>query len=1095
MAVHQNPEVNVIELVAGCEKLPDTVMSKLPREVILPTQVRYALVNSSSDNNYAADIDDNIIGQSFALGALDDSLPIDIAPADLFVIPYQVSNNLKKKLDRILERLIHLATPNAMVLIAAAAASNNEEIASPALKAKGFQLISYIPAGTEYLALYSSGSKEKQQPEKLTNGTTGEEVVVILEPSTSSTDTQSFSMKLLNVLKDQCYSASTKTWADIARADALEGKIYISLLELEQPILDNLSEPDFQSVRTLMLNCERLLWITCGDNPSLGMVDGFLRVIRGEIAGTKFQVLHLSSEGVHHGPSLAARILRISSDDEFREQGGLLQVPRIYNSLRESNHIRNHLHDSTRVMSLLGGDQDTDTAALCLNIGKPGLLDTLHFVPDESTLPNPLADYEVELQVKATGVNFKDIMGSMALVPIRGLGQEASGIVLRTGSKAAKSFKPGDRVSTLTLGGTHATKTRCDSRVTEKIPDTMSFEEAAALPVVYGTAYYALVRLAKLRQGQSVLIHAAAGGVGQAAVQLAIHLGLVVYVTVGTEDKARLIMEQYGTPEEHIFNSRDSSFVKGIKRVTGGRGVDCVLNSLSGELLRVSFSCLATFGIFVEIGLRDITNNMRLDMRPFGKSTTFTFCNVHTLLEEDPAMLGEILSEAYTLVHKGVLRPPRPITVYPVCQVEDAFRTMQQGKHRGKMVLSFSEDNAKAPVLCKAKDSLKLDPDATYLFIGGLGGLGRSLAMEFVASGARYIAFVSRSGDTKSEAKAVVHELAARGAQVKVYRGDVSDEVSLLAAMEQCSQQLPPIKGVMQMAMVLRDVVFEKMTYEEWMIPLRPKVQGTWNLHKYFGHERPLDFMIFCSSTAGVCGNPSQAQYAAGNTYQDTLARYRRAQGLKAVSVNLGIMRDVGVLAETGSHSLKVWEEVLGIREPAFHALMKSLINRQQRKGGAREDDACPAQVCTGLGTADILATHGLARPAYFKDPRFGPLAVTSILSTTGGARDGAAAVSFAARLSEVSNDKDPASAANIITNALVQKTAEILRIPPSEVDPSLPLYHYGVDSLVALEVRNWITREMKANMALLDILAAVPMETFAAKIAKKSKLVVGSDS
>lgn len=338
-----------------------------------------------------------------------------------------------------------------------------------------------------------------------------------------------------------------------------------------------------------------------------------------------------------------------------------------------------------------------DKVALRLNIGKPGLLDTLHFVPDESALLATLADHEVELGVKISGANFRDIMTSMALITGKGLGQEANGIVLRTGSKASEVFKAGDRVSTLTTGGTQATKTIYDYRATQKIPDSKSFEEAAAVRVVHVTAYFALVNLARLRRGQSVLIHATAGGVGQAAVQLATYLGLVVYVTVGTKDKRQLIMERYGIPEEHIFNSRDSSFVKGIKRVTGGRGVDCVLNSLAGELLRVSWGCLAAFGTFVELGLRDITDNMRLDMRPFSKSTTFTSINVIHLLEQGPDTVGEIFTEVFKLLHKGLLRTPYLMTIYPVGQVEDAFRTMLQGKHRGKMLLSFTEGNSEAP--------------------------------------------------------------------------------------------------------------------------------------------------------------------------------------------------------------------------------------------------------------------------------------------------------------------------------------------------------------------------------------------------------------
>ncbi|PNY28266.1 Polyketide synthase [Tolypocladium capitatum] len=1093
MAIHQRPALDVIELVAGSEELLNTALSKLPRGTLHPTQVRYALVDSSTNNGHAAaaDTTDKILGLPFVLGPLGTPLAADIAPADLFVIPYHVSKSLQNDLSGIFERLSRLAKPDAMVLVVAAAATSDKgKIPSPVLMAKGFELVSCIPVGVDSLSIYHSGNKEKRQPERLTNGAVGEKVV-ILESYKSSTEARSFSKELQDVLENQGYAVSTKIGVDGFGANAVEARTYVSLLELEQPMLEDLSESDFQSIRTLILNCERLLWITRGDNPSLRLVDGFARCIRSEIAGVKFQLLHLSSEGAQNGPSLAARIvLTPTEDSEFREKNGLLQVSRIYRSLEENDQIRNHLHDSTRVMYLPGNQEETPV--LRLTIGKPGLLNTLHFVPDESVALAPLADDEVELQVKASGINFRDIMGCMGLLPVTGIGQEASGIVLETGRLGAELLKPGDRVSTLTVGGTHATKIRCHYRVAQKIPDALSFEEAAGVPVVHCTAYYALVRLAKLRRGQSVLIHAAAGGTGQAAVQLAQHMGLVIYATVGTETKRRLIMDEYGIPDEHIFNSRDGSFVKGIKRVTGGHGVDCILNSLSGELLRLSWDCLATFGTFVEIGLRDITDNMRLDMRPFAKSTTFSFINMVTLLQEDPDALGEILQEVFKLLHKGVLRPAHPVTVYPVDRVEDAFRIMQQGKHLGKMILSFTGGNAKAPILCKAKDSLKLDPYVTYLIVGGLGGLGRSLATEFVASGARHIAFLSRSGDTKSEARAVIDQLAARGAQVKVYRGDIADEVSFLNAMEQCSQQLPPIKGVIQMAMVLRDVVFEKMKYEEWAIGLRPKVQGTWNLHRYFDRERPLDFMIFCSSIAGVFGNPSQAQYAAGNTYQDALARYRRAQGLKAVSVNLGIMRDVGVIAEGDSHFMQAWEEVLGIREPTFHALMKSLINGQRRHGGAR-DDECPAQVCFGLGTGDILATHGLKSPAYFNDPRFGPLAVTSVLSSAraGAARD-SADVSLASRLSEVSTNKDPAAAASIITDALVKTTAQILRIPASEIDPSRPIYRYGVDSLVALEVRNWITKEMKANMTLLEILAAVPMEMFAVQIAKKSKLLVG---
>jgi len=1057
LSIHQQPSSSIVELAINSDGLSYTSVSQIRQGILLPTQVRYALVENDEESKSS-----EVFGQPFILAGIDAPEPESAVLADLTIIPSHVSSGLGKDLDKVLDRLVRVSNPKSTLLMSVDEPRD--------LTAKGLRLICSIPVGDECLCLYHSS---KRLTNGATNGTSKKDTVTIVEPVVLTPAVQEFSRYLQSILHDEGYQTSTTA----GLSNVIEGKMVVSLLELIDPKLQHLSHLEFESLRELMLKCERLIWVTSGDDPSMGMADGFFRTARNEIASARFQVLHLGSKGVDHGASLINRVLGSEVvDDEFQESDGILQIARIYQSTNENEHVRNHLHDSTRTMEL------SDTSALQLSIGKPGLLDTLQFVPDERLL-QPIADHELEIQVQATGVNFRDIMSAMGLIPSKGLGQEASGIVLRAGKGAVASFKPGDRVCTLTLGGTMATKIRCDHRVSVKIPDNMSSEEAAGAPGVYVTAYYALVKVARLRRGQSVLVHAAAGGVGQATIQLAQYLGLVVYATVGSPDKRQLITERYGVADEHIFNSRDASFAKGIHRMTDGRGVDCVLNSLSGELLRVSWTCLATFGTFIEIGLRDVTNNMRLDMRPFSKSTTFTFINIHTLIEQDPVVAGEIARETFRLLNEGILHCPWPMTVYPVSQVEDVFRTMQQGRHRGKMVLSFTETGALAPVLCKAKDSLKLDPEATYLFVGGLGGLGRSLALEFVASGARRIAFVSRSGTTNQQAKAVADELKLRGAIVKAYCADIADESSFNIAMNKCAEELPPIKGVVQMAMVLQDAVFEKMTYEEWQVPLRPKVQGTWNLHGYFHDERPLDFMVFCSSISGITGNPGQAQYAAGNTYQDALAHYRRSQGLKAISVNLGIMRDVGVIAESVAHNFTVWENVLGIRETAFHALMKSVINGQQ--GIHDNGEECPAQVCIGLGTANILAPYQLPNPPWFEDPRFGPLAVSTVSST--GANSGAAAISFASKLS---GSTDPAEATNLITEALVQKTADILRIPPSEVDPSRALYHYGVDSLVALEVRNWIIREMKANMSLLDILAAVPMEVFASEIAKKSKLL-----
>lgn len=522
--------------------------------------------------------------------------------------------------------------------------------------------------------------------------------------------------------------------------------------------------------------------------------------------------------------------------------------------------------------------------------------------------------------------------------------------------------------------------------------------------------------------------------------------------------------------------------------MTSGQGVDCVLNQLSGELLRVSFDCLATFGKFIEFGARDIMENTRMEMQHFSKSATFTFLDISTLVKAEPAAIDDVIRGAFALLQKDITRVVQPLQVFPAGEVEAAFRSMQQNRHCGKVVLSFHDgQNSMAPVLSKARNSLVLNPSVTYLPVGGLGGLGRSLAKDFVASGARNLAFLSRSGDDKPEAQTTVTGLKALGVRVEVLRGDVADPKSFSDAMELCPASLPPVRGVVHMAIVLGDALVENMSYVDWKLPLRPKVQGTWNLHEYFNHERQLDFMVFCSSFSGLCGSPGQAQYGGGNTYQDALAHIRRDQGLKAVSVNLGIMLSVGILAEMGTHTFKQWEDALGIREPAFLALIRSIINGQQNKRNDGEF-SCPGQISLGLGHADIIQRHSLPNPPCFSDPRFGPLTVASSAPSEGANVTESFTAQLSYRLTEAGKKQDGDLAKRIVVEALVAKLADILSVPASEIDSKRPLYSYGVDPLVALEVRNWVTREMKANMALLDILAEVPMEEFARQIAEKSK-------
>lgn len=672
-------------------------------------------------------------------------------------------------------------------------------------------------------------------------------------------------------------------------------------------------------------------------------------------------------------------------------------------------------------------------------------------------------------------------MVTMGQIPDNLLGFEASGTIVNVGGDVTQ-FKAGDRVCTIGHGA-HRTLFRNKASLCQAIPVGYSFEEAATLPLVHCTAFYSLVHVARVRRGQTVLIHAAAGGVGQAAIQLAKHFGLEIFATVGSTDKRQLIQGFYGVPDDHIFNSRDLSFAKGVLRMTNGRGVDCIINSLSGEALRQTWYCIAPFGTFVEIGMKDILSNTGLEMRPFLQDASFTFFNLKHILTDNPTLMVEIIEGTFDFLRRGVIRPVSPLTVYPISEVENAFRLMQTGKHRGKIALTWAGKDV-VPVLRNATSTLKLDENATYVLVGGLGGLGRSLSTLLVDLGARHLCFMSRSGSKSDNAKKLIQELEEREVNVKVCSCDIADKEALAEAFRQCSQDLPRVRGVFQCAMVLRDTLFEKMTYRQWKESLRPKVEGSWNLHLLLPQD--LDFFITLSSFAGIFGNRSQSNYAAAGAYQDALAYYRRSRGLKAVTIDLGIMRDVGVIAEQGATDyLKEWEEPFGIRESEFHLMIKQIITSEQMTTRITDGAIAAPQIITGFATGEMAHNADIRRPFYFDDVRFSILAKTGLVNQH-GASSSAPGGTIALR-DQVAQAKALADAARAVTDVMVARVARSLQTATSEIDESRPLHSYGVDSLVAVEIANWVFKEVKVTMSVFDLLATMSIATLAEKIAAKS--------
>ncbi|KAH8880112.1 hypothetical protein GQ53DRAFT_891722 [Thozetella sp. PMI_491] len=862
----------------------------------------------------------------------------------------------------------------------------------------------------------------------------------------------------------------------------------IVLDELGSPVFPTITEDQFATVRRLLTTCRGVLWIKADAvaEPGMALSTGILRSLRWErdLDGSNLVILAFDkpTQELLSIPSsyIASNVSGIygyqflqdgqQRNAEYMVSDNVVLINRLVNAPSLDDFL---VARTGKAMTTPQPFRSDPTRCLKLSTGCPGLLNRLQFV-DCDVYSTDLEPDDVEVEIRATGLNFRDVMSAMGEVRGDTLGAEGAGIVSRIG-KMVKDVNVGDRVAILaSRTGCFQTFARTVSVAVAKIPDALSFEEAAALPVVACTAYYCLVDLARLRSDESVLIHAAAGGVGQAAVMLARHVGAEIFATVSTEEKKDILMETYGIPEDHIFSSRDLVFSKGIMRLTKNRGVDVILNSLSGEALRVSWDCIAPFGRFVEIGKRDIYSNRRLDMFPFSRNVTFASCDLETVMRLDQKTTARLLRDTMKCWEEGVFTKPNPLNIFPYSKMEECFRLLQSGNHIGKVVLTANPGDL-VPVIPRPHKQYRLRADASYVLSGGLGGLGRSTARWMVSRGARNLIFLSRNGASSEAAQQLLQELEAGGCQAMAFSCDVSNSGDLHRALSESSGSMPPIRGCIQGAMQLKDSAFETMQHREFMAAVAPKVQGSWNLHEQL--PRDMDFFIMLSSICGIIGNRGQSNYAAGNTYQDALAEYRKRNGVPGTSIDLGSMLSVGFIAEHQDTLNPYALAVKSIREDEFHAVLEYCMN------AAMTEDA---QVAVGLATRAAFMRKGIPEPSFLNYPLF-----TLLQSSSDGSLDGGEErESFAATRAALQMATTLEEASAIVLEAVVRRLASVMATAPEDVDTSKPIHFYGVDSLVAVEFRNWLNKNMAADVDVLDIMGDESMAKLSENIAKVSKLV-----
>ena len=656
-----------------------------------------------------------------------------------------------------------------------------------------------------------------------------------------------------------------------------------------------------------------------------------------------------------------------------------------------------------------------------------GALEGLTLQPAPRRQPSP---GEVEIRVRATGLNFRDVLNAMNLYPGEAgpLGGECAGMVAAIG-EGVEGLHVGQAVVALATGsfGKFA-MTRADFVVPK--PDHLSFEQAATIPITFLTASYALHRLARISAGDRVLIHAAAGGVGMAAVQLARGAGAEIFATASSPAKHHYLRSQGVT---RIMNSRTLDFADEILAATAGEGIDIVLNSLNGEFIPRSLSLLRPGGRFCEIGKIGIWDQDRVDK--FKPDVSFFPIAMDQLALADPALVRGMLREIIEAADRGTIQP-LPTHSFPIQEAVAAYRYMAQAKHMGKIVVTQEEELPGPPEMTP----FGVRSDGTYLITGGLGGLGLQVAQWLADRGANHLLLLSRRPPADHCRDALDH-LARRGVHVHLAHADVADADALHAALRHHDHLRPPLRGVIHAAGLLDDCLIARLDFPRMAAVMAPKVAGAWNLHRLTRDDQ-LDFFVMFSSVASVLGSPGQAAYAAGNAFLDALAAHRRAEGLPGQSINWGPWSGAGMAARISEQDRQRWA-AFGIGEMAPAQGLEAL-----------------GRVMSGPGVQVVVAAVDWVK-MLGQSPGGVPGMLEELAREVSQANKPSAEwLEFMTHLESV----PPAKRRERLADRIKDLIAGVLGLDPSwPLDPQQPLNEMGFDSLMAID----LTRRLAANTGL----------------------------
>ena len=773
------------------------------------------------------------------------------------------------------------------------------------------------------------------------------------------------------------------------------------------------------------------------EDPTACTLSGLARVMRNEYA---------------YAGGLVVRQLDLcqSADRSVEEEARLLGKELLHSDGADEIVLT----DSGRFApALLPCSLERTASNMTLEFAKPGRLENLVWRPVGKI--SELPEHGLEVEVMATGLNFRDIMLTMGLLPDNAvengfaranLGLEFSGRVVRVGA-GVTDFVPGDRVAGFGKS-CFASKVLTGDYCVARIPDSVSFESAATLPVVFFTAWYALKHLANIQPGERLLIHGAAGGLGMAAIQIARHLGAEIFATAGSDEKRDFLALSGVT---HVYNSRDCSFVNEILADTKGEGIDVVINSLAGEAMRQSIALLRPFGRFLELGKRDFVENTSLGLKPFKENISYFAIDADQMLAAKPQLAKTVFAEVMELLAQGILSP-LPCRAFDHTEVKDAFRTMQKAQHMGKIVVrsaalsrertGWSENGQKG---AQRLPEEKTQPAGTWLVSGGLGGFGLAIARHLAERGVSSLVLASRRGMATPGAEELVREFADRGVALEIVACDMADKAAvrnLLTLLGSENSDLPPLEGIIHTAAVFDDKALGNMDEASFERVLAPKFLGAWNLHEATREISNLKHFVLFSSISTMLGNPGQGNYVAANAGLEGLTKLRREEGLPCTCLAWGPIGDVGYLTR--------------------HEDVKQSLGR--RLGAA------PLSIAVALKAFDKALGHqgyllianvdwDVALSGFPSVP--GRLAA---LKTSSQTKPQADSTDFRGQIKDLS----PEEVSALVLELAREEVALVLNMEVSQIPLDRSLQSLGLDSLMAVELAAGLEQRTGVNLPVM---------------------------